>query len=141
MATVLLATDGSPASVAAARAGIAFTGPSASYLLVRAEVFPPLTSPTGRISAAATLEPVVEEQRRTAERELASVAESLEVETERLVVDGPAVTAILRTAEERDVDLIVVGAQGRSAVERVLVGSVSTAILHESSRPVLVVPS
>jgi nucleotide-binding universal stress UspA family protein len=48
--------------------------------------------------------------------------------------------AILDIADEIDAQLVVVGARGLSPLESVLIGSVSTALVHHSSRPVLVVP-
>ena len=47
---------------------------------------------------------------------------------------------LLATAAERRVRLIVVGAHGRSGMERVLLGSVSSAVLTHAHAPVLVVP-
>jgi nucleotide-binding universal stress UspA family protein len=46
--------------------------------------------------------------------------------------------AIIETAEEKAVSLIVVGARGKSLVEGILLGSVSTAILRRSRTSVLI---
>ena len=46
---------------------------------------------------------------------------------------------VLRIAEENDVAAIIVGSRGRSNVKSILLGSVSGAVVHHSSRPVLVV--
>jgi nucleotide-binding universal stress UspA family protein len=48
--------------------------------------------------------------------------------------------AILDFADECHAQLIVVGTRGLSAVESVLIGSVSSALVHHSHRPLLVVP-
>ena len=54
------------------------------------------------------------------------------------VLLGSAAAALLEKAEDWDADLIVVGSQGRSAIGRVLLGSVSKQVATESSRSVLV---
>lgn len=48
--------------------------------------------------------------------------------------------AILDAAEEHDAAVIVLGARGRSAAGSALLGSVSYGVVHNSRRPVLVVP-
>lgn len=48
--------------------------------------------------------------------------------------------AILDAADELDAAAIVLGARGRSAAGSALLGSVSYGIVHNSQRPVLVVP-
>jgi nucleotide-binding universal stress UspA family protein len=47
---------------------------------------------------------------------------------------------ILDVAEELDAQLVVVGARGVSPIQSLLLGSTSTALVHHSVRPVLVVP-
>jgi nucleotide-binding universal stress UspA family protein len=48
---------------------------------------------------------------------------------------------ILDVADELDADLIVTGTHGSTAVEPGLLGSVSGTLVHNSHRPVLVVPN
>ena len=48
--------------------------------------------------------------------------------------------AILDVADEHDRRLVVVGARGRSRIGSALLGSVSYGLLHNSRRPVLVIP-
>ncbi len=48
--------------------------------------------------------------------------------------------AILGLADEREAVVIVVGARGTSGLGSALLGSVSHGLLHNSTRPVLVVP-
>lgn len=59
----------------------------------------------------------------------------------RQIVRGNAARELLRAARERGVDLIVAGSHGHSAFERVLVGSVATALLRGARVPVLVLPA
>lgn len=58
-----------------------------------------------------------------------------------LVVEatGPIWEAIVRTADEHDVSAIVMRSRGLSAV-KVLLGSVSSGVVHHAHRPTLVVP-
>lgn len=56
----------------------------------------------------------------------------------RFVDDQPA-HAIVKTAEEIDADLIVMGTHARHGVTRAFLGSVTERVLHETSRSVLTV--
>lgn len=58
---------------------------------------------------------------------------------EKRIEYGPAAQTICKEAEEQDVDLVVVGARGLGAVERFLLGSVSSRVVHTCARNVLVV--
>ena len=48
---------------------------------------------------------------------------------------------LLEAADQHDASVVVTGAHGLSGVERLMLGSVSTAVLNHSERPVLVVPA
>jgi nucleotide-binding universal stress UspA family protein len=54
---------------------------------------------------------------------------------------GPVVKAILREADRRGADLIVMGTHGHGAMYNLLVGSVTEGVLKHSTRPVLLVPT
>lgn len=55
------------------------------------------------------------------------------------VVLGEPATVLVDMAEETDADLVLLGARGMGAIESVLVGSVSKAVISRCTRPVLVV--
>ena len=77
-------------------------------------------------------------------RQIQKIAKRLRkegLEATALLVHGPTVETILKEASDLDVDIIVVGSHGRSAVYQLLVGSVSEGILRKSRCPVLVVPT
>jgi len=59
---------------------------------------------------------------------------------ETVVLSGGAAEKIVQDAVEHGSDLVVVGARGRGAVKRLLLGSVSESVLRHASCPVLVVP-
>lgn len=55
------------------------------------------------------------------------------------ILEGPASGAILRVAETRKPDLIVLGARGLGTWQGILLGSVSMAVTQRAECPVLVV--
>ena len=65
-----------------------------------------------------------------------AAAEGFEVQT--LMVDGDAVQQIIKTANEGNFDLIVMGARGKSMLKGLILGSVSTGVLKNTSCPVLI---
>jgi len=58
-----------------------------------------------------------------------------------LLIQGPVPDKALDEAADLDADLIVVGSHGHSALYDMVVGSVTHAILHRTTRPVLVIPA
>ena len=62
-----------------------------------------------------------------------------DVEVEKLLLEGHAVQEIVRVAKEGNFDLIVMGARGLSKIKVILLGSVSDAVIHHATCPVLIV--
>lgn len=87
------------------------------------------------------LQPVLERGDRAAFKEWvaeeSTAMEGVEVD-ERFVIADPA-SAIIELAEEEGSDLIVIGNKGRSAVNRFLLGSVSSKVAHHAPCNVLLV--
>lgn len=54
--------------------------------------------------------------------------------------EGRSVYSVINAVSEYDIDLIVMGTQGRSALERLFFGSTTSEIVQQSAVPVLVVP-
>ena len=82
------------------------------------------------------------ESRQRLEAALAPLATLLRSRVRRVVTTTPTgapAATILREAEIDDSDLIVVGARGLGALERVALGSVSESVLRHAVCPVLVV--
>jgi nucleotide-binding universal stress UspA family protein len=63
------------------------------------------------------------------------------VRVELVVKEGPAAEDILRVAEEKSVDLIVMATHGRSGVRRLVLGSVTEKVVRAAACPVLAVRS
>lgn len=58
-----------------------------------------------------------------------------------LLVQGPTIETILSQAEKLEADIIVVGSHGHGAMFRILVGSISEGLLHNSTKPLLIIPA
>ena len=73
--------------------------------------------------------------------ELKSVMSRTGLKVTALDLQGATVGTILREAEARQVDLIVMGSHGHGALYNFLIGSVTSGVLKSARCPVLVVPS
>ena len=60
------------------------------------------------------------------------------VESASEILEGDPVDEILSVADNRGVDLIVMGSRGRGAVAGALLGSVSSAVVQHANVPVLI---
>jgi len=77
-------------------------------------------------------------------REIQEIAEGFRaagIDAQALLVRGPTVATILDQAEKYSIDMIVLGSHGKTAMNRLLVGSVSEGVLRDSNCPVVVVPT
>jgi nucleotide-binding universal stress UspA family protein len=74
-----------------------------------------------------------------AERGAEAIEASGVASDDAIVEFGEPVSAISAVAVEHDVDLIVVGSHDKGFFTRLLVGSVSEALVRKSPKPVLVV--
>ena len=86
----------------------------------------------------------IETECKDAERYLDGVADTLRKQDYQVKVRievGDAAQSIIRVANELKVDLIIMSTHGRSGIGRWLFGSVTSRVLSEATRPVLVVPS
>ena len=78
----------------------------------------------------------------SAERELPKIAgcdECVGLDIEEVIVHGEAASEIVRVANERAVDLIVISSHGRTGLGRILFGSTAEAVVRHAVCPVLVV--
>ena len=89
------------------------------------------------ITEGAHLDPSEVHRRRRDLEEARSLVSGRGIQVETVEAQGDPGTAILEAAT--DVDLIVVGSRGLNPVERLLLGSVSTKVVHRAESDVLVV--
>lgn len=63
----------------------------------------------------------------------------MKIETEVVIVRGDPVNSIVNTAREKNADLIAMTSHGRTGLERVFYGSVTSGVLHKVDRPLLLI--
>jgi nucleotide-binding universal stress UspA family protein len=133
---LLVPVDGSPP----AEAALSFAAgewPDAEFLLLY------VIDPTQTRSRVSAIPPVSEEwyAKRKAEAEdtLNRVTAEAGVAAETMVEVGRPARTIVKVAEERGVDHVVVGSHGREGVSRVILGSVAERVARKSPVPVTIV--
>jgi nucleotide-binding universal stress UspA family protein len=143
---VLVATDGSDASLAAARGGCAYLRDIDEVTLLTV-----MTHGTPDDDAGGIEGPVLtpEEQQAWWKRELADAHGQLTrteqalcaVSVHEVIEEGDAADEICREAAKLHADAIVVGSHGRTGLKRLFLGSVSERVVRHAPCPVLVVPA
>ena len=144
---VLLCVDGSEhAAEAIRRSGALFPGHDALVLSVAIPAkdelpLDPMSDLVGRLSGLyREWDDVAAELADRHARRGCELAAEVGLHARPLTAVGKAVPTIVRIAEEHDAEVIVVGAGTYKTLSRVL-GSVAAGVLHDTSRPVLVVPA
>ena len=135
--SILLATDGSPNAEGAVNyARDLALRDSAQVILVHA--FPTIPTYLGEPWSEQLIEKTVAQGKLVANRIADRLCEAgVDVDVE--VLEGPPADAILRVAEIRKCDLIVMGNRGYGEVTSLLLGSVSHRVVAHAQAPVLVV--
>jgi nucleotide-binding universal stress UspA family protein len=140
METVLLATDGSTSARKATDVAIELAAALDASLRIVSVWRQPVYE-YGYVPLVYTPDLALAQQEH-AERavdEAVTAAEAVGVIAAPDVRQGDACDEICAAAEEAGAGMIVLGAHGWGAVRRMLFGSVSSAVLHHASCPVLVV--
>ena len=70
---------------------------------------------------------------------LQSLGKAEAPEAERVLARGRPAETIVRISEEKSVDLIIIGTQGRTGLSRAVLGSVAEAVSRQSPLPVMLV--
>ena len=138
---IVCGIDFLPASLAAAREVIGWTSDAAELTLVHAIEVPPEVR-EAQLAAAFDVDAVRAATEagcldRLRSFELGDAAPGRRIDSQ--VVEGPACRHILRLAEERRADLIVLGSRHHGAIDRLVFGSHARAVLRHATCPVLMV--
>ncbi len=73
-------------------------------------------------------------------KEAAMRLESGGIKAEKMVREGAAAENIVQYAQEKGIDLIIMGTRGQGGIQRFLLGSTTDRVLRTGHLPVLVVP-
>jgi nucleotide-binding universal stress UspA family protein len=135
--TILLATDGSPASEGASEEAIDLAVQVEAKLLVVS-----VLGAASRPSEAAAETGGVADSRASLTTQAQAIvqrAKAAGADATFLVWEGDPGEAIVAAADSENADLIVVGSHGRSGVSRFFIGSVSDFVVRHAHCPVMVV--
>ena len=67
------------------------------------------------------------------------IAQTKDVFVIGLLKEGEVVSEILNIVDAKKVDLIVMGARGLGGIKKLILGSISEAVVHKVARPVLII--
>ncbi|ELZ17467.1 universal stress protein [Natrinema limicola] len=136
-AHILLPTDGSEGAAAAVDWGVHLAD------VFDAMVHALYSADTSRLTMGSSPNTILSELERTGETALEAVRERAKatgVSVTGTVANGPPARVILNYADEKAVDMIVIGTHGRSGLERHLLGSVTENVVRNADVPVVCVP-
>ena len=134
---ILIALDETPAAAFAMRHVVPYAVDQRSHVTLLTVVPDP---PRMAVAAGVSPQQMAEEMEHKAEQHLRQVTEPLpqELSVTTIVRHGDPAEEILALVRAQPVDLICMGARGRGRVSGALLGSVSSAVLHHSPVPVVV---
>jgi len=136
MKRLLAAIDGSDGGHAAVDEALALAtdlGATVTFVYVRKTVPPGLGSPFYERSLHQGLE-----RARSVVEEAMELAAEAGIQADGEIPEGDPADEIVSLADNRDVDLIVVGSRGHGPLPGSLLGSVSSAVVQHAQSPVLV---
>jgi nucleotide-binding universal stress UspA family protein len=133
--TILVPTDGSDAATVAVEHAItlAETTDAAVHVVYVVD----LTSVSGGFGTPELLDALEETGQRAVDDAIDRAEDAGVRSVEASVLSGTPARATLDYAEERDIDLIVMGTHGRTGLDRYLLGSVTEKIVRVADVPVL----
>lgn len=140
--SIVVATDGSQYSAAAASEAIGIAKRNDAKLTILAVVPADIAMPTDVDFAALQREKIADQEMLAAEKNAKAVKEAAQkagVEAQAFVMSGKPADAIMELARDKSADLVVVGSHGRTGLDRLLMGSVAERVIVLANCAVLVV--
>jgi nucleotide-binding universal stress UspA family protein len=141
-ARILFATDFSKSSANAFATAVALAKATRGTLTILHVIVPRTPVVTEQYIGSQTWEEIDLQARKWAQRQLASLvaqAKKAGIRSAPLIVDGQAARQIVRVAQTRRADLLVVGTHGRTGLAKWFVGSVAARVVAMAQCPVVTV--
>lgn len=141
ISNILIATDGSQYSNAAALHAIAFAKTCSANVTVISVVPSESATPLDIVQSEMQRELISEKELKEAEKNVHSIKELATKEglhVSGIIVAGKPYEAIIDTARNLGTDLIVIGSHGKTGLEKIFMGSVAERVIILSSCAVLV---
>jgi nucleotide-binding universal stress UspA family protein len=143
---ILIATDGSPTALKAARYAVYLAKRLKASIIItsvideRSLITQLLPAETTGWNVMQTIEGYLREAAGRYIEEIQKLCTKNRIRSKPLVITGHPVEDIVKAAKRSRADLIVIGSHGRSAVAAAVMGSVTYGVIHkDTSIPVLVV--
>lgn len=136
---ILCPTDFSEASQNALRYAIEFARSANAQIILLHVAQMPVVTTEAAISYSAVEEKQVLDM---AQQELDAIVQKLPSGSTNIfksLIVGTPDEVILQEAAENNVDIIIIGTQGKTGIKRLLLGSITEAVLRKAVCPVLVV--
>lgn len=136
---ILLAVDGSKPSLDAAKVAAKMTRCNPDKIILRIVVaYEPIPTYLGEPNLQHTIDARLKEAEAVLKQALEVIGE-IPAEIHSEILEGPPAEAILRVAETRASDLIVMGSRGLGQITGLLLGSQSQKVVNNARCPVLIV--
>jgi len=140
--SIVVATDGSKYSAAAASEAIGIAKRNSAKLTAISVVPAELATPADIDFATIEREKLADQEMHTAEKNARAVKEAAQkegVDAQAFVMSGKPADAIIEIAKDQKADLVVVGSHGRTGLDRLLMGSVAERVIVLATCAVLAV--
>ena len=138
---IMIATDGSELVIKAVDSAIELAKLSEAQLYAIYVIAPVGYSITPYINAEweKAMKEHLRQEGLAATAYVKNAGKAANVEVESFILEGSPAVEIINFAEKNDIDLIVMGSHGNSAIQRFLIGSVVEKVIKHSKIDVLVV--
>src|SRR5574340_1761924 len=142
LSKILVAIDGSEMSLKAADYGIEFAKKYNAKLIILHVIH--IHAAGLMYTTESTFKQFIEKNKKESEERFNTISkqakeQGVEIKTETLEEIYSVPGAIIKRAEEENVDVIIVGSTGKSGFKRLLLGSVATDVVRYSKCPVFVI--